>query len=177
MNFNYEVRLPRERIAVLVGVKGRVKKEIEQRLGIKLKVNSKTGDIILEGEDSLCLLTGQNIVRAIGRGFNPLVAFELLDEDVVFESLDMTDYAGNNEKSLIRVRARVIGTEGKARKYVEQLAGCRVVIYGKTIGIIGHYENASLARKAFEGLLSGQRHATIYAWLEKQRKNMKYRMY
>ena len=78
MEFSYEVKIPKERVAVLVGVEGSVKKEIEHRLKIKLVIDSKEGDVVLTGDDSLMLLTGQNVVKAIGRGFNPNIALELL---------------------------------------------------------------------------------------------------
>lgn len=177
MKFEYEVKIPKERVAVLVGTKGNIKKLIEAKLKIKLLINSKTGDVNLEGEDSLDLVTGQNIVKAIGRGFNPEFALDLLNENIAFEVIDMTEYTGDSAKSLVRVRARAIGTGGKARTYIEKLTDTKIVIFGKTVGIIGNYENVGLARKAFDGLLLGQRHATVYSWLEKHRKNIKYKMY
>ena len=177
MEFSYESKIPKERIAVLLGVKGNTKKAIERELEIKITVNSKTGDIVLEGDDSLKLYAAQNIIKAIGRGFNPEIAMELLEENNSFDIIEITDYVGNSDKNLIRARARSIGTEGKARKYIEQLTDTNVMIHGKTISIIGHYENVDIARKAFESLLNGSRHSTVYAWLEKQRKKLKYKMY
>src|SRR3989338_6699319 len=146
MEFSYEVKIPKDRIAVLLGVKGSTKKELEKALGIKINFNSK-------------------------------LAIDLIDENVAFETIDITEYAGTSEKGLIRARSRAIGAEGKARKYIEQLTDTHAIIYGKTIGIIGHYENVALTRKAFESLLGGARHSTVYAWLEKQRKRLKYKMY
>ena len=78
---------------------------------------------------------------------------------------------------MIRIRARAIGTGGKARRTVEHLTDTYVTIYGKTIGIIGDFEGVKLARRAFESLLSGSRHSTIYSWLEKQKKDKKVRLY
>lgn len=171
MEFNYEVLIPQDRIAVLVGEKGKVKKAIESKLGIKVKIDSESGDVELTGDDSLQLITGQNIVKAIGRGFNPQIALELLEDDSHFELLDITEYS-KTKNDLERIRARAIGTGGKARKYIENITETKIVVYGKTIGIIGNYERVMLARRAFEGLLAGQRHTTVYAFLEKQKKNM-----
>ncbi len=177
MEFNYEVKIPKERVAVLLGVKGAVKKKIEKALGIKITVDSNEADVNLEGDDGLNLLIGQNIVKAIGRGFNPEIALELLDEHNYFEMIELTYYVGNSKNNLIRVRSRIIGTEGKARKTIEELTDTKIVVYGKTISIIGEHEGVSLARKAFESLLAGNRHSTVYAWLEKQKKEMIKRMY
>ena len=176
MEFSYEVKIPKERIAVLVGIKGNVKKKLEKTLNIKITIDSKEGDVVLGGNDSLILMTAQSIVRAIGRGFSPKLAFHLLDENNYLELIDMDDYS-SSKSNLIRIRARAIGTGGKARRTVEHLTDTYVTIYGKTIGIIGDFEGVKLARRAFESLLSGSRHSTIYSWLEKQKKDKKVRLY
>lgn len=177
MEFSYEVKIPKERVAVLVGVKGETKTKIEKALGIHVTIDSKEADVLLEGDDSLHLLTGQNIVKAIGRGFNPEIAMELLSDENYLEVVDIEEYSGTSKSSLIRVRARAIGTGGKARKTVEELTDTKVVVFGKTISIIGDFEGVALARKAFESLLMGNRHSTVYAWLEKHRKEVKRKMY
>ncbi|MBI5391509.1 RNA-processing protein [Candidatus Woesearchaeota archaeon] len=169
MKLQYELKIPKERVAVLIGEKGTTKRKLEKLLKIKLTIDSD-GDVFLDGEDSLNLHTGQTIVKAIGRGFNPEVAFLLTAEENVLEILDISDYSGGAKHKLIRVRARAIGSEGKARKYIEELTGTHISIFGKTVSIIGSYEMAALARKAMDSLLLGQRHATVYAWLEKHTK-------
>jgi len=173
MEFNYAVKIPKERIAVLVGKGGAVKKKLEKSLHIKVNVDSDEGDVFLRGDDGIALMTAQNIVRAVGRGFNPDFAFALLEEGNYFEMLDIDDFSRKNKKSRIRMKARVIGSDGKARKTIEEITNTHVVVYGKTIAIIGTYENIGLARKAFESLLRGSRHSTVYAWLEKERKKRK----
>jgi len=177
MEFSYEVKIPKDRIAVLIGIKGKIKKKIEDSLNIKMIIDSKEGDVVLKGDDSLILLTAQSIVKAIGRGFNPDIALELLNEDGYFEIVDFGVFAGDFKSGLIRLRSRIIGTDGKARKTIEKLTDTHSVIYGKTIGIIGNYEEVELARKAFESLLSGSRHSTVYSWLEKERKKRKVGLY
>ncbi len=173
MEFNYQVRIPKERIAVLLGVKGVTKKLVEKRLDIKMKIDSEDGIVDLLGDDSLNLLIAQSVVKAIGRGFNPDIALNLLEENNQLEIIDITDFTGDSKKKLIRIRARVIGEGGKTREYIEKLTETHIVIYGKTVGIIGNYEVVGLVRRAFEGLLSGQRHSTVYTWLEKNVKERK----
>ena len=177
MEFSYDAKVPKERIAVLVGKKGEVKKELQKVLGIKVHVDSKEGDVLLQGDDGIVLLTAQNIVKAIGRGFNPDVAFELLNEENYLEIINIDDYTKSSKASFIRIKARAIGTGGKARTTIEELTNTHIVVYGKTVGIIGDYECVALARKAFESLLAGSRHTTVYSWLEKQRKSRKHLLY
>jgi ribosomal RNA assembly protein len=50
-----------------------------------------------------------------------------------------------------------------------------ISVYGKTIGIIGDTEGASIARQAIESLLKGSQHSNVFNWLEKQRKEKRRR--
>src|SRR3989338_5486832 len=107
MEFSYEIKIPKDRVAVLVGVKGSVKRKIEKALDISMEIDSKEGDVFIEGDDSLKLLTAQNIVKAIGRGFNPEFALDLLDEDTYLEILDITEFTGDSKSNLSRVKSRI----------------------------------------------------------------------
>lgn len=172
MIFEYVVKIPEERVAVLIGVKGRTRRSIERKLGIKLDVSSE-GDVSLSGEDGYNLMIGQNIVKAIGRGFNPDAAMLLLKEDYVMDIIDITDYSGDSKKRLYRMRSRAIGCDGRCRELIEEFCGVHAVVYGKTIAIIGDYSSVAMARRAFEGILGGLRHATVYAMLEKASREKK----
>ncbi len=175
--YYYDIKIPKERIAVLIGVKGAFKKKLEDALAARIQIDSREGDVTIRGHDSINLMTGQNIIKAIGRGINPTIALRLLNEDNVLETIDITDYSGKSKNKLIRIRGRVIGTNGKAREHIEELTDTNISVYGKTITLIGNYEAVSLARKALEALLSGSRHSTIYQWLEKQTKERRKSFY
>ncbi len=172
--FAYEIKIPKERIAVLIGKSGEIKKKIETTLGITLQIDSQEGDITIQGEDALQLYSGRDIVRAIGRGFNPETALLLLKQDYVFELIDITRYVKENH--LQRVKGRIIGKDGKARLVLEELSLSNICVYGKSIGIIGETENVGMAKRALESLLQGAPHAIVYKWLEKRRKEMKTRI-
>ncbi|MFC1800618.1 pre-rRNA-processing protein PNO1 [Nanoarchaeota archaeon] len=172
MEFDYELRIPKDRIAVLIGKEGETKKAIEASTKTKLDINSKEGDVTISGEDAIGLYTAREVVKAIGRGFNPDFALLLLKQDYALEMFNITDFAPN-KNSIQRLKGRVIGAEGKSRKTIEVLTETHICIYGKTIGVIGEAENVSLARKAVESLLTGAKHANVYRWLEKKRKDMR----
>ena len=174
VEYLYDTKIPKERIAVLIGKDGITKKQIESATNIKLKIDSKEGDVFLEGEDALGLYSAREVVKAIGRGFNPEIALLLLKPDYMFEMLNMLDYV-KSKNSIIRLKGRVIGAEGRSRKTIEELTETYISVYGKTIGIIGFSENVTIAKKAIESLLSGSPHSSVYKWLEKRRGNMKRR--
>ena len=170
----YDTKIPKERIAVLIGKEGITKKQIESATNIKLKIDSKEGDVFLEGEDALGLYSAREVVKAIGRGFNPDTALLLLKQDYTFEMVNMLDYV-KSKNHMIRLKGRVIGAEGRSRKTIEGLTETYISVYGKTIGIIGFSENVAVAKKAVESLLSGSPHSSVYKWLEKRRSDMKMR--
>lgn len=173
-SFSYDLKIPKERIAVLIGKQGEIKKKIEQTLGVVLTIDSQEGDITIQGEDAMQLYTGRDIIRAIGRGFNPEIGLLLLKQDYCFELIDMTTYVKENH--LVRIKGRIIGKEGKARTVLEELTETFISVYGKTIGIIGELENVQHCKRAIESLLQGAPHAVVYKWLEKRRKEMKARI-
>ena len=172
MEFEYEVRVPKDRIAVLIGKKGEIKKKIQQALKVKIKIDSKEGDVIIKGEDSLECMQAENVIKAIARGFSPEIAVDLLKEDYAFEILDLTDLVGKQKNRIERVRARVIGTQGKAREHLEKITQVRIAIYGKTVSMIGEFEDVRIARRAMEALINGSQHQTVYMWIEKQKKKL-----
>ena len=175
--YSYELKIPKDRVAVLIGVKGKVKNEIEAATKTKLQIDSKEGDVAVSGEDALGLFTAREVVEAIGRGFNPDFAKLLLKQDYILEILNAQDFAGKSKSSVDRLKGRVIGKEGKARTTIEDLTETNISVYGKTIAIIGLPENASLARKAIELLLQGSMHSSVYRMLERKRAQMKTKFY
>jgi len=170
--YSHSLKIPKERIPILIGKKGETKKYIEGQVKIKLAVDSKEGDVVISGEDSVNVFIASLVIRAIARGFNPVVALNLLGEEYSFELINVSDYA-KTKNSLIRLKGRVIGGEGKSKKQLEQLTHTDIAVYGKTVGIIGLIENVMLAKQAVERLLQGSRHGNVYAWLEKQKKEVR----
>jgi ribosomal RNA assembly protein len=172
--FTYEIKIPKERVAVLIGKKGETKNRIETTAGVSLNIDSHEGDVEVKGEDALQLYVTRDIIRAIGRGFNPEIALLLLKQDYVFEVIDISTFV--KESHMLRVKGRLIGKEGKARKVIEELTQTSMSVYGKSVAIIGESENVGMCKRAVESLLQGAPHAVVYKWLEKRRKELRTRI-
>lgn len=164
-----EIKITKERVAVLIGEKGTSKRKIEKEMNTRIQVNSEDGDVIVSGEDSLNVLITVSMVKAIGRGFNPNKAFLLKNELYMFDMVSIQDYAGSSKKSEERLRSRIIGTEGKTRKTIELMTNTFLSVYGKTVGIIGKQEGVYLARRAIEIILNGAPQTHAYMWIRKQK--------
>lgn len=171
MEFSYEIRIPKERVAVLIGKNGRMKADLAKTGKLKIDIDSNEGLVTLTGEDSLQVFNIKQIVQAIGRGFNPELAMLLLRTDYNIEFLNLTDFGGQNQFE--RLKGRVIGAKGKSQKTIESLTECYISVYGKTIGIIGATEHALIAKKAVEMLLQGSMHRSVYSMLETWRRRKK----
>lgn len=174
------VRIPRERIGVLIGVNGSVKEHIERRLGVKLEIDSETGDVTItlkeKNEDPTLIFRAKDIVMAIGRGFSPERAFKLLEnEDYMLEIIDLRDILGKSEAELRRVKGRIIGRDGRTREIIEEMSGAMVSIYGHTVAIIGDVDQVGVAREAVNLLIGGRTHSTVYKFLQRKRQELKRR--
>ena len=174
--FSYSVKIPKDRVAVIIGQKGQTKRSLETLTGCSVEVDSKEGEIVISGKDSLQLFILKEIVTAIARGFNPEIARLLIKGDYGIEVIVIADYA-RTKNDLIRLRGRLIGEGGKSRKVIEELTQTHMSVYGKTVSIIGELTWIPLARKAIEQLLKGANHSTVYKMREKKRKTLKREAY
>ena len=169
MDFIYELKIPKERVAILIGKNGGIKREIEKSTNSKIRIDSKEGDVTIKSDDGVGLFTAKQVIIAIGRGFNPGVAMLLLKPDYEMVIININDYA-RTKKSLIRLKGRVIGEKGKSRRKIEELTDTDICVYGKTITIIGKIGDVDITRRAIESLLKGSQHKTVFNWLEKRKK-------
>ncbi|MFX1311310.1 MAG: KH domain-containing protein [Promethearchaeota archaeon] len=166
------MKVGKNRIAILIGKDGKIKKEIEEKLGVKINLDSKTGNCeILPKPDNpnyipLNVYTAQKIVNAISRGFNPIKAMKLLEENYDLEIINLISILGKSDKHIKRVKGRVIGRNGEVRKAIEKYAESYISVYGKTISLIANYENLQVARKATNMLINGVPHHIVLKFLE-----------
>jgi ribosomal RNA assembly protein len=172
------IKIPGDRIGALVGPEGTVKNVIERKLSVDLNVDSQNGTVQItlpsNAEDPTVLFRAKEVVTAIGRGFAPNHAFRLLnDEDTFFEVINLRETVGRSQSDMKRLKGRVIGKEGKTRKIIEELSGANISVYGHTISIIGHADQAAIAREAVRMLIRGSLHGTVYRFLHKKRRELK----
>ncbi|MBI2109736.1 RNA-processing protein [Candidatus Woesearchaeota archaeon] len=164
--FASTTRIPKERIAVLIGTKGQTKRQIENASNTKLRI-SQEGIVEVSSEDNFNVYITLPVVKAIARGFNPEKALTLLKENRSLEILNIQDYIGKSKKKIYSTKARLIGTQGKAWKSIERLTETEISVYGKTVSILGPTEGTLIARKAIEKLLQGSTHSKTYRFIEK----------
>ncbi|WP_135821984.1 KH domain-containing protein [Halostella litorea] len=170
------VKIPQDRIGVLIGEGGETMREIESRAEVRLDIDSENGSVSIDKTgDPIRGLKGPDIVRAIGRGFKPETALTLLDDEMMMFDLVDIDAAARNKSDLKRKKGRLIGENGRTRELMEELTGASVVIYGSTLGVIGDPEQVEIVREAAEMILEGAPHGSVYSFLERKHNELKRR--
>lgn len=165
------LKIPKERVAVLIGKKGEDKKRIETATKTEIEVDSKTGETSIslkKNGDDVMHLKAVSIVKAIGRGFSPEHALSLLADNVFLEIMNLTELLGKNMKAINQKKGRVIGKSGITRKKIEEETSTFISVYGKTIAVIGSIEGIETAKEAIEMLLRGTTHDKVYAFLKRK---------
>ena len=170
------LKIPKERVAVLIGHNGETKKMIEKMSKITLEIDSAEGEVTIdehEASDPFFGLIIVNVVRAIGRGFSPEHAMRLFKEDMDFFIFDLHDYGGKKNSHILRIKSRIIGTDGKTKRTIENLTGADISIYGHTVALIADFETMDTAKKAVDMILSGSKHANVYRYVEREMKKIR----
>jgi ribosomal RNA assembly protein len=173
------VKIPPERLGAVIGEEGSVKKEISRRLGVSINIDTVNSMAIIEPEADntppVNVVKAAEIVKAIAYGFTPDKAMSLLNEDYVLVVVDLKELLGDKENHLRRVKGRIIGEGGRARRTLEELTGTYIVVGDYHVAIIGEYERAMAAKEAVEMLAQGRMHSTVYRHLETLMRDIKRR--
>ncbi|MCW4050240.1 MAG: KH domain-containing protein [Candidatus Bathyarchaeota archaeon] len=171
------IKIPQDRVGVLIGPHGQSKKRIEATLLVDLTVDGESGNVevkvLPEQTDVSVIFTAKNMVKAIGRGFSPQRAMALMNEDNDLLVIDLEDYVGTSKNAQARIKGRLIGKEGKSRELIEELTECLVSIYGGTVALIGSFEMLPVAKEAVEMLINGAFHKTVWNHLYAYRRRLK----
>ena len=169
-------RVPMNRIAVLIGVKGATAKTLKFASGCKeFNIDSETGDVeVVWGEpgtyDPVKAMKLPDVIKAIGRGMAPKSAIQLLDDHNFFELVDIRKFVGKRSNQQRRIRGRIIGSDGKIRRLIEGLTDTQISIYNSTVVLVGEEEGLAAARQAVEMIAGGAEHGTVLNFLERDRK-------
>ena len=164
------VKIPSERVKSLLGESGQTKDYLESRMKVGLRADSE-GSVEISGE-SIDEYIAKDIVKAIGRGFEPVVALRLLSDDYGFRLINLRDYA-DSDKAVHRIMGRVIGEKGRTKEIIKEEVGADIACFGHTIGIISRLDTLDYALEAVFKLIDGSNHSSVYAYLEKCRRKIK----
>ena len=173
------VRIPKDRIAVLIGKGGSTRKMLEEACGGELEIDSQTGEVSILWEDQeidpILKMKTPDVRLSIGRGLAPSRAIQLLEDEVHLHMFDIREWVGRQPNQIRRMRSRLIGRNGMIRSRIEDLTGTEIAIYGSTVIVIGDDMGLEIAKPAIESILRGSEHGNVLHGLEKDRKRQRMR--
>ncbi len=138
-------------------------RKIESKAKVRMTV--KKNNVTVRGNELNEFVVGE-ILRAIDFGFDPEDAMYLLNEDFVLEFVNIKNHT--RRRNLEEVRSRVIGTDGRAKRTIEELTGANIVINENMVGLIVNTEHLDSAVQGIISLIQGSKHGNVFTYLEKQ---------
>jgi len=177
MSFEKLIRIPEDRIGVLIGKSGKIKSKIEKTCSVKLAIDSKNGEVKVFSDivdEKFQTFKALEIITAIGRGFSPQKAVRLLKGENTLHVINLREFGAKSPEQMERIKGRIIGDGGKARVNMENLSNTNITVYGKTVSVIGEPTQLKLAIDAIESLLSGSMHGHVYKKIESARRQQKF---
>ena len=138
------------------------KKKLEEKL--EIKITGEGNEITINGSPENEYIA-KKVIDALEFGFPFSVALLIKEQDFMFESLNIKDHT--KRKDLEKVRARIIGKQGKTLRALLGLTKCHFEIKDNRVGIIGDPEYIKNAMQAMIFIIQGSKHANVYAFLEK----------
>ncbi len=132
---------------------------------VKVKIQFNKGSIAIRGNELNEYLV-EKVLQAVDFGFDIENALLLLNEDFVLEFINIKEHT--HRKNLTDIRARLVGTGGRAKRTIEELTGGIVVLNSNSVGIIVDNEHLSQAVQGIISLIQGSKHGNVFAYLEKQ---------
>lgn len=162
------VKIPTERMKVLMGEGGATKRKIESKCNVELNVRPD-GEVELLGDPS-DVFFARDVIKAIGRGFTAESALMLMKPDFGLYIIQMKEHA-TSDKAIVRVKSRVIGENGRIKLQIEDATDSAVSIYGNTISIISRIDTMEQAKEAIGMLIDGARHTSVLKYLARVKRD------
>ncbi len=143
------------------------KEKLEKELGVKIFVDGKK--ILIEGS-GVAEYESEIVFAAIDFGFTIKQALSLKDEEKMFRKIHIKEHTKRNLKDVL---ARVIGIKGKAKRTMEDISNCRILIKEKEIGVLGDVEDVDNVITAIIHIIKGSKQSNMYSYLERMNRMKK----
>ena len=147
-----------EKIARII----KARKRLETVLEVKISLNGSEVIINGEPEDEYY---AEKVIDALNFGFPFKEAISIKKEEKEFEIIHIKDHT--HRKDLKTIRARIIGTGGKALKTLTNLTECHFELKDNSMGIIGKPENMENGINGVISIIKGSKHGDVYKGLER----------
>ncbi len=138
------------------------KEKLEKRLGVTIDIKGKK--VTIDGP-ALEEYEAEMVFDAFGFGFPLDVALMLKNEDMIFKRLSIKDFTRRVDMEV--VKSRLIGTQGRTKRTIENIADCYIRVQDNEVGIIGSAEEVEYTITAITNLIRGSKQSNVYRFLER----------
>jgi ribosomal RNA assembly protein len=171
---NHTLKVSMERIFIeKIGKIIKHKSNIEKYLKVRLLISDEGITIISKNDDAYNEFIAKNVVIALEQGFSFESAMNLKNEDYMFQQISVKSIA--RPSRLKTIMARIIGEKGRTKEIISEMTGCDVAVHDYNVSVIGNTEDVEIAAQAIRSLIQGSPQASVYAYLERNRKFRKYK--
>ena len=139
---------------------------------VKVRISFGKDRVTISGKEVEEYMVSQ-IIRAVDFGFDVDDALLLLNNDFILEFIDVKSHT--RRKNLKDVRARLIGTNGKAKKTIENLTGSVIVVNENCVGVIVDAGHLDITIQGIECLIQGSKHGNVFSYIEKNNSSRRLR--
>ncbi len=144
-------------------------KVLKNRLGCSIELEGN--EVSIDG-NAYSEYNAKNVIQAFGRGFGLDKCYKLLNDDIFFRTINIKDVFRSRDQ-LARVKSRIIGSEGKARKEIERISGADIAVFGGTVSAIGRSDELKVAEAGIQILIGGGTHKTAYSAMELEKRKLR----
>jgi ribosomal RNA assembly protein len=137
---------------------------------VKVRISQNKNSVLIDGNEINEFYT-ERILQAIDFGFEPEDTMLLIKDDYVLEYVNIKEHT--HRKNLGEIRARIIGTDGKAKAAIENLTASIIVIHENRVGIIADTNHIQQTIQSIVSLVQGAKHGNVFSYLEKQNANLR----
>jgi len=142
----------------------KILKQVEKVCKCRITVE-EDGTIEISSKDAFQEFNAKNVVYAFGRGFDIEIALKLVNPDFYFRIIDLGQLESKPER-IKQLKARIIGIDGKAKRYMEEVSMAHISVYGDTVSIIGDITQIAEAEVALNTIIDGGTHRLAYIKME-----------
>lgn len=137
---------------------GQIKKHQEEiQNKSKTKLNIVQNKIEVSARDASDLYFFETFIEAINLGYDIKDSLKLFEENYQLETIYIKDFHVRSPSDLKRIKARLIGRQGKIKQDFEKTTNTKIKVQNKTVTILGTIQEVRAARLALTRLMSGSK--------------------
>ncbi|CAH8610379.1 unnamed protein product [Schistosoma guineensis] len=100
--------------------------------------------------DPFIILKARDVIRLLARSVPMEQAIRVLDDETF---ADIIEINLTNRERFVKRRNRLIGHDGETLKALELSTNCYIVVQGKTVSVVGRYNDLKEVRKIVQGCI------------------------